>query len=102
MTSQETLAIQLSNYKAGYKNRVPIAQSEMMENAMNNLKASGIERQAKKQGDVAPNIILLDAIGNPVSLLTLWERGPLVVIFYRGGLVSLLQFAASCVAKAFE
>lgn len=56
-----------------------------MEAATAALRASGIEDRALKVGDTVPALNLPDALGRPVDLHTLWARGPLVVIFYRGG-----------------
>lgn len=49
------------------------------------LRATGVCQRAVREGDMAPDATLLDASGAPVKLSGLWRRGPLVVIFYRGG-----------------
>lgn len=49
------------------------------------LQAMGVCEHAKREGDMAPDVSLPDALGAPVKLSQLWRRGPLVVIFYRGG-----------------
>jgi peroxiredoxin len=36
-------------------------------------------------GAFAPDLTLPDALNRPVSLAALWRKGPLVLIFYRGG-----------------
>jgi peroxiredoxin len=41
--------------------------------------------RAKRSGDLAPDVTLPDAYGRPTRLSDCWARGPLVVIFYRGG-----------------
>ena len=84
-TASATLAQQLSEFKAGFKQRAAPERVAMMEGATVELKASGIEARALKVGDAAPDLTLPDAVGRPVRLLELWQRGPLVLIFYRGG-----------------
>lgn len=34
-------------------------------------------------GDAAPDLVLLDAAERPVTLATLWQQAPLVLIFLR-------------------
>jgi peroxiredoxin len=85
MQTQESLSTQLAAYKAGFISRVPAARVAMMEGATANLKSAGIEASAKKVGDRAPSLSLLDARGELVRLDRLLEKGPVVAIFYRGG-----------------
>lgn len=47
--------------------------------------ATGIATRAKRVGEAAPDVILPDAFGRPVRLADLWRKGPLVIVFYRGG-----------------
>lgn len=47
--------------------------------------ATGIAARAVRAGDRAPDVTLPDASGRPVRLADLWQRGPLVIVFYRGG-----------------
>lgn len=49
------------------------------------LKATGLEHRAKRTGDAAPDVTLPDALGREVRLSQLWRKGPLIVLFYRGG-----------------
>ena len=85
MTTAQTLSQQLADFKAGFKQRAAPERVAMMERATAALKATGIETQALKVGDAAPDVTLPDALGRPVRLADLWQRGPLVLIFYRGG-----------------
>jgi peroxiredoxin len=55
-----------------------------MERATAELIESGQAQRARKAGDTAPEFILKDPEGNPVSSRELLARGPLVVSFYRG------------------
>ncbi|KIQ26128.1 alkyl hydroperoxide reductase [Variovorax paradoxus] len=47
--------------------------------------ATGVPARAKRVGDLAPDVTLPDAYGRPVRLSDAWHRGPLVLVFYRGG-----------------
>lgn len=85
MNTDTPLAQQLAEFKAGFKQRAAPERVAMMEAATADLKAQGIESRALKLGDQAPDLSLPDALAKPVKLGDLWRRGPLVVIFYRGG-----------------
>ncbi len=56
----------------------------MYERAAAALEASGIEDHALREGDVAPDFELPDAMGRPVRLADLRARGPVIISFYRG------------------
>ena len=47
--------------------------------------ATGIAARAKHAGDLAPDVTLPDAFGNRLRLSDVWRKGPLVIVFYRGG-----------------
>jgi peroxiredoxin len=47
--------------------------------------ATGIAARARRVGDPAPDVTLPDAMGQLVRLSDVWRRGPLVIVFYRGG-----------------
>ena len=47
--------------------------------------ATGIAARARRAGELAPDVTLPDAEGTPMRLSDLWHRGPLVIVFYRGG-----------------
>ena len=85
MNSDPSLAQQLFDYKAGFLQRAAPERVATMETATANLKAAGIEANALKVGETVPDVDLTDATGKAVSLSQFWNKGPLVVIFYRGG-----------------
>ena len=85
MTTIATLAQQLADYKAGFLQRATPERVATMVGATTDLKATGIESRALQVGDAAPDVTLPDASGRSVRLAELWQRGPLVLIFYRGG-----------------
>lgn len=47
--------------------------------------AMGIAAHAKRTRDAAPDVWLLDRLGDGVRLSDQWSEGPLVVVFFRGG-----------------
>ncbi len=55
------------------------------EKGIEELRAAGLERQALKAGDLAPDFTLADATGKPVGLVAQLRHGPVVLKFYRGG-----------------
>ncbi|WP_106390908.1 peroxiredoxin-like family protein [Enhygromyxa salina] len=57
----------------------------VMQAAEDQLAASGILERAINVGDVAPTFTLPNAAGEQVSLAKLLEKGPVAVLWYRGG-----------------
>jgi peroxiredoxin len=85
-TPNPNLASQLAELKADFARRVAPERVTLMEAATADLRATGIEERALKAGDAAPTgLELPDALGRRVRLAELWQHGPLVVLFYRGG-----------------
>lgn len=85
MEQTSSLGDQLAAYQASFKQRAAPERVALMEAATADLRATGIESRALQVGADAPDLTLPDALGQPVRLSTLWQRGPLVLIFYRGG-----------------
>ncbi|HSJ83212.1 MAG TPA: redoxin domain-containing protein [Acidimicrobiia bacterium] len=63
---------------------LPPERRAMYERAAEALEASGIEERVLREGDTAPDFELPDAMGRPVRLADLREKGPVIVSFYRG------------------
>ena len=80
-----TLTQQLAEFQAGFKARVAPERVSMMETATADLRASGIEATALAVGAVLPALTLPDATGLAVNLQALNAKGPLLIVFYRGG-----------------
>ena len=80
-----TLTQQLADYKAGFAQRAAPERVALMEGATADLRSTGIETSALQVGALAPDLTLPDATGRLVRLADLWQQGPLVLIFYRGG-----------------
>jgi peroxiredoxin len=85
MALQDRLDALKADFESG---RFPLKPSkealDIMHRATDELIASAQAQRAKKAGDTAPEFILSDPDGKPVSSRELLSRGPLVVSFYRG------------------
>ena len=55
-----------------------------MERHINELR-NGLAKNALQAGDIAPAIVLRNAKGETVDVRALFQRGPVIVTFYRGG-----------------
>ncbi len=55
-----------------------------LDNEAFRVKNTGVEEQALKAGQRAPEFELADMAGNQVTLAQLYADGPLALIFYRG------------------
>jgi len=58
---------------------------KIMDAAMAELENSAAASHALQPGDIAPDFILPDVDGRSVRLYSELERGPVVLVFYRGG-----------------
>ncbi|WP_428605464.1 peroxiredoxin-like family protein [Sedimenticola sp.] len=76
---------QLDEQKRSTINKATPEILAIMAQATADLKASGIENRALKQGDPVPDFTLPDAHGREIRLTDLLERGPVVLNIYRGG-----------------
>ena len=80
-----SLQAELNAFKADFEaGKVPPAVIETMRRATAELIASGAAGNALGAGQPAPAFTLNDPDGQPVSLVDLLNRGPVVVSFYRG------------------
>jgi peroxiredoxin len=82
----KTTTDELHDARTYYRTEViPPAALRVMDAATEALVQSGLLNQALGAGDAAPDFILPDTQGKPVRLYDLLEKGPAVVVFYRGG-----------------
>jgi peroxiredoxin len=85
MNLQDKLNAFKADFEAGKPPySVPRSVIDTMHKATAELIASGAAQRARKAGDRAPEFILNDPDGKPVSSTDLLQRGPLVISFYRG------------------
>jgi peroxiredoxin len=80
-----TLQSELDAVLEAWRTRVGPDNVELIANDIARLGASGILARAVKAGDRLPTALLLDAHSRPFDLATVFDRGPAIIVFYRGG-----------------
>jgi hypothetical protein len=80
-----TIAEKLTERREASRARVSAETLQIMSDATETLRESGIVEGALNVGDKIPKFVLNDAMGNPVNIEDLLADGPLVITFYRGG-----------------
>ncbi len=63
---------------------LPAAAAHTIDSGIAHAEAAGLADHALRAGQPAPNFTLPDATGQPQTLASLLERGPVVLTFYRG------------------
>ncbi len=81
----KTLADQLNAVANASAKRFPAELLQSMEQAIDSVRQSGIEKSARQVGDEAIDATLTDWNGKQVTLSDLWSEGPIVLMWYRGG-----------------
>lgn len=79
-----TLKEKIDTYKAGVKTRVPEEKRAIMQRATEDLKNSPQMLNTVKVGDIAPDFSLKSFNDTEIALSDLIDRGPVVLVFYRG------------------
>jgi len=79
-----SLAAQLEELTTKLRALVPAQRLAIVERAVEELKSSGLAGRALKAGDQAPAFELPDGDGLVWRSADLLQRGPLVLVFYRG------------------
>lgn len=82
---ENSLASQLMEKAAGSKDRLPPEMLKTFSAAIDTVRDTGIESEAKNVGDSAPDATLAGWDGETVTLSDLWKQGPVVLMWYRGG-----------------
>jgi peroxiredoxin len=78
-----TLQQQIADFKS--QRNMPISITGIFDKGTQDLIASGIPEHSVKQGMKAPDFALPNVNGQTVELSQLLAKGPVVLIFYRGG-----------------
>lgn len=73
-----------------------------LENAIRQLKRSGIERTALRQGDPAPELLLERTDGYSVSLSDWLDHGPVVITFFRGAWCPFCNLTLCALKLSYE
>ena len=79
-----TLQEKLNSFKLEFQQKVPAPVLEIMHNATEDLRNSGILEQIPKEGEIAPDFQMQYPPGQTVNLQELAQQGPVVISFYRG------------------
>ena len=80
-----SLTEDLDRFIQEYINTAPDEVQSDFNRGIDELRTSGILDNAINVGDYAPEFKLVNAIGNEVSLYDELEKGPVVLVWYRGG-----------------
>ena len=81
----QTLASQLQAVTEGAKKKLPPKVMQAIVDSTMALKASGIEKKARQAGQQAIDAEMMGWDGKKVRLSSLWQEGPVVLMWYRGG-----------------
>ena len=84
-TKMNTLASQLEEKAGQSRSRMPGPMLETFKKGIDSVRATGIEKSAKQVGDDAIDAELVGWDGNSVTLSEIWKKGPIVLMWYRGG-----------------
>ena len=79
-----TLQEKLNGFKRKFEQQVPAPVLEIMHNATEELRNSGILEQIPKEGEIAPNFQMCYSQEKTVNLQELAQQGSVVISFYRG------------------
>lgn len=79
-----SLSQALADLQAKSREGRPTAMLATMDQATAELKQSDIENRSLTVGDRAPDFFLPNSLGQPVSLESCLQAGPVVISFYRG------------------
>lgn len=83
--SEGTLAARLSARSEASAAQRPAGARNVHAEGIETVERSGVAANALGVGDAAPSFVLPDAMGRQVRLSELLARGPVVMVWYRGG-----------------
>jgi len=75
----------LEERKVSFNKRADENTKKRYQEGLDAIVASGILKSAKNVGDLAPMFTLKNAVGKEVSLQSYLQKGPVVLVWYRGG-----------------
>ena len=85
LESLGSLKQELESFTETFQEMAPEDVQEMIFEHIKRLASSEITEMSLKEGDFAPDFLLPDINGQLVSSVDLRSKGPIVVIFFRGG-----------------
>lgn len=80
-----SLSDQLEEKARGASKRLPAPMLKIFQQGVETVRTTGIEKSAKQVGDAAVDAELIGWNGETVRLSELWNEGPVVLMWYRGG-----------------
>lgn len=80
-----SLAQELATFKESFVTRVPADRSQTIQRFIDQSRDEHAAANALRAGASAPDFALPNQTGDSVRLSTLLQRGPAIVVFYRGG-----------------
>jgi peroxiredoxin len=81
----KSLSVQLEEKAKASADKSPAEVKKVMEDAIEQLRLSQVMKAALKKDDKMPAFVLNDIKQGQVSSQELLKKGPLVIVFYRGG-----------------
>ena len=75
---------QIDSLRQEILRKLPKPMVQTIQQAIDELIASGIDQGAARKGDIAPEFQLPNAVGKAVGLSEMLNHGPVVLSFYRG------------------
>lgn len=97
-----SLAEQLKEMAAGSAKRLPAEMRKNFAAAIDEVRETGIEEDAKQVGDEAVDGTLLAWDGTEVTLSELWAEQPVVLTWYRGGWCPYCNLQMRAMQKSLE
>lgn len=82
--AEPSVTDKLQSLKQQFSEKAPQQKVDDYEAGINQVKNSGVLKTAKNVGDTAPDFTLENAYGKSISLYTQLEKGPVVLVWYRG------------------
>ncbi|WP_442481864.1 peroxiredoxin-like family protein [Aeoliella sp. SH292] len=99
---EPTLNEQLEELSEQSKQRVPEPMLRTFQQAIEEVRESGIEDKAMQVDDKAPDATLESWDGKKVTLSDLWKEKPLVLVWYRGGWCPYCNLQLRAMQKKLE
>lgn len=91
---------ELNTFMDGVRGQVPAEVLSIVEQAYSQLSTSNLFAHALKEGDTAPDFVLSNTHGKPVSLAALLQKGSVVLSFYRGAWCPFCNIELRALQKA--
>lgn len=80
-----TLAAELAAFRENFLARVPAERAQLIQTYIDRSRDEHVATDALQAGDAAPAFILRNQNGDAVALADRLARGPVILVFYRGG-----------------